>query len=121
MRDSNHFDQGAASPIRKIALTSLTLTTCLLLVSCGSFDAVSIAKKPFTSVAKLIPKRIPIAEVRTEDLKKMPTGAEKALAFQQKRERRRFAFFRGLYKEPKLPDARTLPIDGGVLPPLRGE
>ena len=68
---------------------------------------------------RLMPKRIPIAEVRKKDLKTMQTGAEKALAFEQRRNRRRFAFIPGFYKAPTLPDVRSLPADGGILPPLK--
>ncbi|MFK7911816.1 MAG: hypothetical protein AB8F34_14620 [Akkermansiaceae bacterium] len=127
MSNSNEFFSATTARIKKIAPASLTLTASILLVSCSNFDAASIVKKPIKSVAKLvpdkmprlIPQRIPIAEVRTKDLKKMPTGAEKALAFEEKRNRRRFVFIPGLYKAPTLPDERTLPTDAGILPPLR--
>ena len=119
MSASNNPNSYIATAIKRIAPTSLTLTACLFLVSCGNSNVAKIATKPFKSVANLIPKRIPIAEVRTEDLKEMPTGAEKALAFERKRNRKRFAFIPGFYKAPTLPDAQSLPADGGILPPIR--
>ena len=119
MSDSANTNSPIAPAMKRITLTSLTLAASLCLVSCGNFKAASLATKPFKSVANLIPKRIPIAEVRTKDLQKMTTGADKALAFEKKQNRRRFAFFRSLYKEPKLPDAQSLPADAGILPPLK--
>lgn len=127
MRDSNYFQSGVIKTTGKIALTSLTLTACLLFTSCGTFNAASnLAKKSVKSVAKLVPdhiplvpQRIPIAEVRQEDLKTMPTGAEKALAFEKKRNRRYFAFIPGFYKAPKLPTERGMSTEGSILPPLK--
>lgn len=119
MSDSCEFSQLPPATMKKTLPASLTLATSLFLVSCSGFQAADIVKKPLKSVAKLIPQRIPIAEVRTKDLKEMPTGAERAMAFEQKRNRRIFAFIPGLYKAPTLPDAQTVPADGGILPPLR--
>lgn len=124
MIEPNPFSKAVPVVVKKIAPASVALASCLMVVSCGGFDAVGIVKKPFKSVAKiklprLMPQRIPIAEVRAKDLREMPTGAEKALAFEEKRNRRRFVFIPGFYKEPKLPDARSLPSDAGILPPLR--
>ncbi len=126
MRDSQNATSELGKLIWKIAPTSFTLASCLFLVSCGTFDkATTLAKNSIQSVKsvtklvpKLIPRRIPIAEVRAEDLKKMPTGAEKSLAYERKKNRRRFAFIPGFYKPPTLPVSRSLPSDGGILPPL---
>jgi hypothetical protein len=76
-----------------------------------------------STIAKTIrPPRVPIVEVREKDLRELPTGQERALAFQDtKRQRKRgfFAIFDGPvdFKEPMLP------VEGGenfegVLPPL---
>lgn len=98
---------------------SLTLISCSLFVSCGNFDATGLAKKSVDSVANLIPRRVPVVKVRPEDLKKMPSGADRALAWDRHLDAKRYVFFRPKsYKAPKLPDARTLPADGGILPPL---
>ena len=119
MSASRNFISHIAPVIRKIAPTSLTLTASLFLVSCSNFDGANLAAKPFKSVANLVPKRMPIAEVRTEDLKEITLGSEKALAYEKKQNRKRFAFFRGLYKAPTLPDEQSLPADSGILPPLK--
>lgn len=119
MSDSFKINPHTATAIKRITTTSLTLAASLFLVSCGNFNAANLAKKPFKSVAKLIPKRIPIAEVRTKDLQEMTMGADKAMAYEKKRNRKRFAFFRSLYKAPTLPDEQSLPADGSILPPLK--
>ena len=98
---------------------SLTLITCSLLVSCSNFDATGMAKKSYKSVATLIPRRLPVTEVRPKDLEKMASGADRAMAWDRHLDSKRYVFFAPKnYKAPKLPDARTLPTDGGLLPPL---
>lgn len=66
-----------------------------------------------------MPSRIPIAQVREADLQKMPTGADRALAWDRHLNRKRYVFVPSNYKPPTLPDSRSLPMDGGILPPLR--
>jgi len=71
-----------------------------------------------------MPSRVPIAEVRAGDLQKMPTGADRALAWERHLNSKRYAsnsrgwFAPKGYKAPTLPDERTLPANGGLLPPL---
>lgn len=57
----------------------------------------------------------------------MPTGAERALAWDKHLNRKRYVSYlptgnwvppKG-YKAPTLPDERGIPVDGGLLPPLR--
>ncbi len=76
------------------------------------------------SIAKLIPSRVPVTEVREKDLEKMPSGADRALAWDKHLDSKRYAslsrwFLPKNYKAPTLPTAQTLPTDGGILPPLR--
>lgn len=105
---------------------SLTLISCSLLVSCGNFNASGVsqlAKKSVESVANLVPRRVPVATVRPKDLKKMPSGADRAMAWDRHLDSKRYAsvsrwFLPKNYKAPKLPDERTMPTDGGILPPL---
>lgn len=66
---------------------------------------------------KINPPGVKVVEVREKDLKEMPTGHEKALAFENTR-KRGFWFFNGPvdFAEPSLP----LPggeTDGSLLPP----
>ncbi len=66
---------------------------------------------------KIRPARIPVVAVREQDLKKMPTGEERALAFESKR-RKRSWFFSGPvdFQEPTLPEIGG-GMDGSLLPP----
>ena len=119
----------------RIVRVSLTLTVCMGFASCSNFSATNLAKKSVTSVksasksvsksvAGIIPSRVPIATVRTEDLKKLPTGAERALAWERQLNSRHYASYNSgwvvpaNYKAPTLPDERSIPADGGLLPPL---
>ena len=103
---------------------SFAIVSCFIFASCG---ASNLAKKSVKSVSKsvagIMPSRVPIATVRSKDLKKMPTGADRALAWERHLNRKRYAYNSGWmapknYKAPTLPNDRGLPIDGGLLPPL---
>jgi len=65
----------------------------------------------------LFKRRPHVVEVREKDLKNMPLGEERALAYQKSR-RSFWDIFRGPvdFKEPELPDSADL-IDGSLLPP----
>lgn len=113
---------------KRVAPLSLTLISCSLLVSCGNFSATNLAKKSMhsvKSVANLVPRRIPVAEVRTKELQKMPSGADRALAWNRHLDAKRYAttsykwFNPKNYKPASLPDERSMPMDGGILPPLK--
>ena len=70
------------------------------------------------SLAGLLPgPRVKVVEVREKDLKKLATGHERALAFENNR-KGGFWFFNGPvdFKEPTLPDPGS-EMDGSVLPP----
>lgn len=96
------------------------LTSCSSLKSTaskvGDFSRKSVAK-----VGDLLPsKRPPVVDVRQKDLKDMPLGHERALAFQEKK-RQSWWFFSGPvdFKEPELPDVEA-EMTSGLLPP-KGE
>lgn len=69
------------------------------------------------SVGKILPARVKVVDVREKDLKELPTGQERALAFEKTR-RSGFWIFGGPidFKEPELPLAGT-EMDGSLLPP----
>ncbi|MEX1114126.1 MAG: hypothetical protein WEB53_02680 [Akkermansiaceae bacterium] len=69
------------------------------------------------AVNKIRPAQVKVVEVREKDLKELPTGHERALAFQSSR-KQNFWFFGGPvdFKEPMLPEAGT-EMDGSLLPP----
>ena len=67
--------------------------------------------------AGIFKRRAKVVDVREKDLKDMPLGEERALAYQRSR-RSFWDIFRGPvdFKEPELPDEADL-IDGSLLPP----
>ena len=112
----------------------LIVTSCIAFTSCGNFSASSLAKKSVASAKKsvtsvkksvtgILPSRVPIATVRSEDLQKLPSGADRALAWERHLNRQRYAYAGRWfppknYKAPTLPNEAGLPADGGLLPPL---
>lgn len=104
------------------------------LVSCASIsdagkNSLAFVKKTTTAttakvtelstraIEKINPPGVKVVEVREKDLKPLPTGQERALAYQNSR-RRNFWFFSGPvdFKEPTLPEAGG-EMDGSLLPP----
>lgn len=76
-----------------------------------------VAQLSSMAVEKINPPVVKVVEVREKDLKKLPTGQERALAYQNTR-KRGFWFFGGPvdFKEPSLPEAGG-EMDGSLLPP----
>lgn len=80
----------------------------------------SMAKMPDLSdmpIASILPgQRVKVVEVREKDLKELPTGKEKALAYRSGRSG--FWIFGGPvdFKEPTLPEPGS-EMDGSLLPP----
>ena len=109
------------SPIKKTTATGLTLaTSCVMLVSCQTNLTSGIAGKSIDKVAGLWPSRVPIAEVRNKDLKKMASGADRALAWNQSLNQ--WVYLTPVdYNPASMPDEPTYPVDGGLLPPLHPE
>ena len=73
---------------------------------------------PDMHLANLLPgNRIKVVDVREEDLKEMPTGKERALAYENER-KGGFWIFGGPvdFKEPTLPEPGA-ELDGTLLPP----
>ena len=93
---------------------------CVLLSCCagggGDPDALAAKVRQF-SIADLRPAKVDVVEVREKDLKALPTGEERALAYQ--RSGRRFSWLSGPvdFEEPDLPTV-GLPVDGMLLPSL---
>jgi len=67
---------------------------------------------------KINPPGVKVVEVREKDLKKLLTGKERALAYQNTR-KRSFWFFDGPvdFQEPTLPEPGG-ELDGSLLPPI---
>jgi len=107
------------SPITKTAMKTL-LSGCaatLLLASCGAVDAVKSSTAGISqfSLTDLRPSRIDVVEVREKDMKEMPLGKDRALAFERKKSF--WAFLPGNFKEPDLPKIQEGELDGSLLPP----
>jgi hypothetical protein len=70
------------------------------------------------SMSKIRPAGVKVVEVREKDLKKLPTGQERALAYENTRKRGFWGFFSGPvdFKEPTLPQPGA-EMDGSLLPP----
>lgn len=78
----------------------------------------SLAKSTNASLGQLLPgPKVQVVTVREKELQKLPTGHERALAFESER-KQRFWFFGGPvdFKEPSLPQPGT-DLDGSLLPP----
>lgn len=100
---------------------SLGLVSCATVGKIGqnSMDFVRNTTEATTSkVSDLIhPAGVKVVEVREKDLKKLPSGQERALAYENTH-KRGFWFFGGPvdFKEPTLPTAGG-EMDGSLLPP----
>ncbi len=114
------------APLR---VSSAAVILPLLVTSCGTMKIVHAAKDKTAagmshladaSVGRLMGPKVKVVEVREKDLKDMPTGEERALAFESKK-RRSFWFFGGPvdFKEPALPSNPGGEVDGSLLPPLQ--
>lgn len=103
----------------------------LVLVSCGTLhslkqtasnatrsvrETASDTTQNITDFAFGRPK-VAIVKARQEDMKSMPLGKERALAFDQERKRSLWSFTLPQFVEPSLPAANENEADGSLLPP----
>ncbi len=108
--------------MRKLTIVSLSALSCLL-ASCGTMDVVKASASTATkglkqlSLSNLRPSRVDVVEVREAELKEMPLGKERALAFEEKRKRSFWSFALPDFEEPTLPNVGDDGIDGSLLPP----
>ncbi len=105
-------------------------SSCAFLASCGAIGSIKkatvsgVSTLSKFSVTDLMPARVGVAEVREKDLKEMPLGKERALAYEAKKQAIAshrsggFWFFKGPvdFKEPTLP-SEAGSMDGSLLPP----
>lgn len=100
----------------------ICITAALLLASCGAVNTVKTATASATkkvsqfSLNDLRPSSVDIVEVREKDLKEMPLGKERALAYERKRSFWSFVL-PGDFEEPSLPEIEDGDLDGSLLPP----
>jgi hypothetical protein len=107
------------------AIAALSLASCaqvgqLKTATVGGFSKVSggLAKATDATMAKIMPPKIPVVEVREKDLKPVKTGEQQVVAFEKTRRNRFWDMFRGPvdFQEPTLP-ADAGGMDGELLPP----
>ncbi|MEO7101364.1 MAG: hypothetical protein ABI162_18580 [Luteolibacter sp.] len=103
---------------------SMGLVSCAALSTAGKNSVAMIQKTSAAATAtvsdlsdKLHPAGVKVVAVREKDLKELPTGQERAMAFESSR-KSGFWFFKGPvdFKEPNLPEAGA-EMDGSLLPP----
>lgn len=84
----------------------------------GKNSVAFVQEKTTATMDKVMPPQIKVVEVREKDLKKLPSGQDQAVAFENTRKRGFFSFFRGPvdFKEAALPEAGGV-SDGLLLPP----
>ncbi len=103
----------------------IALITPVVLASCGALDTVKSGAANATkgisqfSLADLRPSKVDVVEVREGDLKEMPLGKDRALAFDRERKRSFWSAFIPArnFKEPTLPVIEDGEVDGSLLPP----
>ena len=101
------------------------LFSCATVSKIGQGSMTLVQKTSQATTAKVAqlaeivnPAGVKVVEVREKDLKPLPTGQERALAYQNTR-KRGFWFFGGAvnFKEPTLPEPGG-EMDGSLLPPV---
>lgn len=114
----------AFAKIGIVPLLACTLASCAAVKNATSATTAkvssSFAKLPDladTTIARILPsQRVKVVEVREKDLKEMPSGKEKAMAYRNGRGG--FWIFGGPvdFQEPTLPEPGS-DADGSLLPP----
>ena len=106
--------------IAAFAFASCAQVGQLKTATAGGFTKMSsgLAKATDATMAKIMPPKIPVVEVREKDLKKVQTGQEQAVAFEKTRRNRFWGIFSGPvdFKEPALPSDNGM-MEGDLLPP----
>lgn len=117
--------------LTRALLPAASASFFLALASCGAVGkigesssglAVATTSKlsQLTEMAshRIRPAGVKVVEVREKDLKKLPTGHDRALAFENNRKRSFWSSFSGPvdFQEPVLPDGGG-EMDGSLLPP----
>jgi len=97
------------------AVLLLGLPSCSMVRNLKETAANGVYSSPLGGI---LPSRVKVVQVRTKDLKDLPLGHDRAVAYQQSRRGGFFGWFGGPvdFKEPKLPNAGAT-LDGTLLPP----
>jgi hypothetical protein len=106
--------------IAAFAFASCAQVSQLKTATVGGFSKMSsgLASATDATMAKIMPPKIPVVEVREKDLKQVKTGQEQAVAFEKTRRNRFWGIFSGPvdFKEPALPSDNGM-MEGDLLPP----
>lgn len=116
----------AQATVACVSAACFGLPSCAGLRNAGKSSVAMVRNSTAAATAKLsdLPltrllsgPKVKVVEVREKELKKLPTGHERALAFESER-KRGFWFFGGPvdFKEPTLPEPGS-ELDGSLLPP----
>ena len=106
-----------------LKFTLLGVIIPLILGSCGAMNSVKTSAANVTksisqfSLSDLRPAKIDVVQVRKKDLKEMPLGKDRAIAFDREHKRSFWSFLPGNFKEPSLPNLKDGNMDGSLLPP----
>jgi hypothetical protein len=128
------------NPTRNLLLGS-TVIACAGMISCGAVKTMGessvaavkkvgsatgagiskvaeTAKAPADAIAGLMPgPKVKVVDVREKDLKELPTGKERAIAYERERQRLFWVFSAPVrFEEPALPEPGS-EMDGSLLPP----
>ena len=117
MKSSRLFALGTAG-VCALAFPSCSKMSTLSKAATGKMS--DFSHKSLAAFDGLMPSRVPVVQVRQKDLKDLPLGHERALAFQEKQHNSWSSwFFQGPvnFKEPVLPDT-SAESNGSLLPLL---
>lgn len=104
-----------------IALFAFGTVSCATVGKVGKGSVDFVKNTSAAAVERINPADVKVVEVREKDLKELPTGQERALAFQNRQQPSRKTRFWALTPGPVDFDAPLPEIgvqtDGGLLPP----
>lgn len=112
------FSLASCAAVRDAGKSSVATVKNSTSATVSKISSISMPKLPDLPLAHLLPGNgVKVVEVREKDLKELPTGKERALAYENER-KSGFWIFGGPvdFKEPTLPEPGT-ELDGGLLPP----
>ncbi|MFN9820622.1 MAG: hypothetical protein ACK56K_07990, partial [Akkermansiaceae bacterium] len=111
--------------LRVIFLLPFVFTSCGTMKSVKetAFNATRSVKETTVAASQnvadfaLMRPKVAVVQAREKDMKQMPLGKERALAFDQQRKRSFWSFALPNFKEPVLPTVTDEEPNGSLLPP----
>jgi len=108
----------SCATMRNVGKGSVAMVKNSTSATVSKISSIHMPDMPDLHLASLLPgSRVKVVDVREKDLKELPTGKERALAYENER-RSGFWIFGGPvdFKEPTLPEPGS-ELDGSLLPP----